>query len=49
MEEEFVLELVYRLSRLPVSVYTKDWVLQSSFGTGEKNKAAYDRDRKSVV
>ncbi len=43
MEEEFVLELVYRLSRLPVSVYTKDWVLQSSFGTGEKNKAAYDR------
>ena len=37
------MELVYRLSRLPVSVYTKDWVLQSSFGTGEKNKAAYDR------
>ena len=43
MEEEFVLELVYRLSRLPVSVYTKDWVLQSSFGKGEKAGAAYDR------
>ena len=43
MEEEFVLELVYRLSRLPVSVYTEDWVLQSSFGKGEKAGAAYDR------
>ncbi len=37
------MELVYRLSRLPVSVYTKDWVLQSSFGKGEKAGAAYDR------
>ena len=43
MEEEFVLELIYRLSRLPVSVYTKDWVLQGSFGTGKNTEAAYDR------
>ena len=35
MEEELVLELVYRLSRLPVSVYTEDWAAEQFRQRGE--------------
>ncbi len=42
MNEESVLELVYRLSRLPVRVYTEGWELRSSFGTGKHTETAYD-------
>ena len=37
-----MLELVYRLSRLPVRVYTEGWELRSSFGTGKHTETAYD-------
>lgn len=40
--EEAVLELVCRLSRLPICVYTERWELQSSFGAGKRTGTAYD-------
>lgn len=43
MCEEAVLELIYRLSRLPVCVYTEAWERQDSFGAGKNIEAAYDR------
>lgn len=36
------MELVYRLSRLPIRVYAEGWELQSSFGTGKHTGTAYD-------
>ena len=42
MCEESILELIYRLSRMPIRVYTEAWELQSSFGTGNHSETAYD-------
>lgn len=36
-------ELIYRLSRLPLSVYTEEWELKSYFGAGKNTETAYDR------
>lgn len=36
-------ELIYRLSRLPLSVYTEEWELRSYFGAGKNTETAYDR------
>lgn len=36
-------ELIYRLSRLPLSVYTEEWEQKSHFGAGKDREAAYDR------
>lgn len=35
-------ELIYRLSRLPLSVYTEEWELKSYFGAGKNTETAYD-------
>ncbi len=35
-------ELIYRLSRLPLSVYTEEWELRSYFGAGKNTETAYD-------
>ena len=43
MYEESVFELIYRLSRLPLSVYTEEWELKSYFGAGKNTETAYDR------
>lgn len=43
MYEESVFELIYRLSRLPLSVYTEEWELRSYFGAGKNTETAYDR------
>lgn len=37
-----MLELVYRLSRLPIRVYTEGWEMQSSFGAGKHSGTVYD-------
>lgn len=42
MCEESILELIYRLSRMPIRVYTEAWEMQSSFGTGNHGETAYD-------
>lgn len=42
MYEESVFELIYRLSRLPLSVYTEEWELRSYFGAGKNTETAYD-------
>ena len=42
MYEESVFELIYRLSRLPLSVYTEEWELKSYFGAGKNTETAYD-------
>lgn len=43
MGEELVLELVYRLSRLPVCVYTESWEPLGVYGTDGKREETYDR------
>lgn len=42
MWDESILELIYRLSRLPIRVYTESWELQGSFGAGRNSQTAYD-------
>lgn len=42
MWDESILELIYRLSRLPIRVYTESWELQGSFGAGKHGQTAYD-------
>lgn len=42
MWDESILELIYRLSRLPIRVYTESWELQGSFGVGRNSQTAYD-------
>lgn len=43
MCEESVLELIYRLSRLPIRVYTEEWEQKGVFGAGKDTGTAYDR------